>query len=55
MMTAYDVAFCEECKTLIPTEEYVVNWGSCNKCFDKGYEEYLSQRKINNDSNSRPE
>lgn len=32
---------CPECGTAVSDDEYVVNWGSCNECFDRSYHEYL--------------
>ncbi len=32
---------CGMCGKAITYDEYVVNWGSCNECFDADYEEYL--------------
>lgn len=40
-----DVEQCVTCKKTIALEEYIVNWGYCDECFDKGYNEYLQQTK----------
>jgi hypothetical protein len=29
---------CNLCQKLIADCEYIVNWGSCNKCFDEHYQ-----------------
>ena len=36
---------CGECDKAICDDEYVVNWGSCDECFDRHYEEYLSAQE----------
>lgn len=32
---------CSRCGKTISDDEYVVNWGTCNVCFDDAYEAYL--------------
>lgn len=32
--------WCRECGKVISDDEYVVNWGSCNECFDSMYNTY---------------
>ncbi len=37
---------CGKCDKLIPNDEWVDNWGICNECFDRHYDEvYLISRK----------
>lgn len=36
---------CESCEEWIEDDEYVVNWGTCNSCFDQGYAEYLAEEE----------
>lgn len=46
MATLFDR--CEECSKTISDDEYVVNWGTCNECFDKHWAEYEKEMlKIN--------
>jgi hypothetical protein len=37
---------CGVCKKAICDDEYVVNWGSCNECMDKSFDEYLANRPV---------
>lgn len=32
---------CSNCSKPISDCEWVVNWGSCSKCFSDGYEQYM--------------
>lgn len=34
--------WCRECGKAISDDEYVVNWGSCNQCFDAGVDLYFA-------------
>lgn len=38
-----DVEQCVTCKKTIALEEHIINWGCCDECFDKDYNEYLKQ------------
>lgn len=31
---------CEKCNKEIEDDEFIVNWGWCNQCFDEDYEWY---------------
>lgn len=32
---------CEHCNKEIPDDEFIVNWGWCNTCFDDNYTLYM--------------
>lgn len=32
---------CTHCKKRIPDQEFIVNWGWCNDCFNADYTEYI--------------
>lgn len=34
---------CGKCGKNIPWDEYAINWGWCNSCFDADYEEYCKK------------
>lgn len=34
---------CGGCRKIIGMSEYAVNWGSCDRCFDRAYEQYLKE------------
>lgn len=36
---------CTNCGRAINDEDFVVNWGSCNYCFDTSYEYYLMETR----------
>ncbi len=38
---AVELASCAECGRTISDGEMVVNWGLCNVCFDRHYDEYV--------------
>lgn len=37
---------CEKCGKDTDIEEYVVNFGWCNECFDKSWDDYLKELGI---------
>ncbi len=41
---------CSHCGAQISDCVWVTNWGSCGKCWDKGYEEYLMESEYGNQS-----
>lgn len=36
---------CTHCKKQIDWDEYVINWGWCNLCFDNDYAIYLAEQE----------
>jgi len=34
---------CGSCKSEIDWDEYVINFGWCNRCFDESYEQYMEE------------
>lgn len=41
---------CFQCGKEISDDEYVVNWGSCSKCFDANYQKYLDNKMTDPDT-----